>query len=1051
MKNNNAFGYIGLLDTFLIVGCLMTHAQATLLVRGMDWPTYRGGGERHGFVRENIADRYVLMWTHTPHTSPRPAWPAPAERSYWQRLESIMPRVNDDATFQPVIAGGRIYFGSSSDDHLYCLDATLGKRLWSFCSDGPIRYAPFVTGDGVYFGSDDGNLYCLNPMNGMVLWSRRIADEDRRISGNGRLISAWPIRTGCVVQGSSIFVTAGLFPQQGTWAASFNVKSGDLNWKRALDVSPQGYLLASEEMLYVPTGRGNPVALDVATGQTRKKFNGVGGAFAVVSDGVLLAGRGNDGILEVSDVKSGERIVQIKGTQLAITEQNSVFCDDQNLTVIDRKRHFQLNQTIRQLNDERGAVNRRLQSLNPDSPAFKPLQTRAIELAKRLDATQGQLLDCILLKAEIGPCTSMLASNQKVVVGRSGGIDIYDVSDGSKIFTHDVDGTILGLAFSNGLLYAVDHVGRMLCFGEQEGSTVIADASDTHRPKEPMHPKQFGLIIGIPPEHVLEELLVRKEIHWTVLDAGQTSIQSFRQTCQKKGIYGSRVVAHYFPAGPLPFTHFIANEIRLMPGNDTQYPKKELQRLLRPHGGKWVSHDGHLVYEKKGLQGEGAWTHLYGNPANTSHSGDTWTTADLKLQWFGGPGPRRMVDRHLRGPAPLCQDGVMIIPGENVLVGVDPYHGGELWELDLPVSQRYSMPYDAGYMNLSNGTLAIAVNDKCWLVDAASGKRQGIVQLPGNSDQKHWGYVVLHEDQLIGTIQKATASRTSPSYAQIDQDYRNAQPMVTSETVFRLDPKSGQSDWEYHGGVILNPTLTMSESAIFFIETQSSQALENKVGRISLDDCFAGRADMVALSLNTGKPIWKRPLPDSLMQSRNIIYLSTFKDRLVVCGSFLNDQSDSTYLVACLDADDGRVLWESSHEKGKPGESFHGEQLHHPVIMDPYLITEPVIYRLSDGNPVNVLDTSEPWTLQRPGHSCGTLSAGGDCLFFRATNPTALDLSRNLQHADAPTKLSPSRTGCWINIIPASGLVLIPEASAGCVCHFSLQTSMGFLPSSHWK
>ena len=33
------------------------------------------------------------------------------------------------------------------------------------------------------------------------------------------------------------------------------------------------------------------------------------------------------------------------------------------------------------------------------------------------------------------------------------------------------------------------------------------------------------------------------------------------------------------------------------------------------------------------------------------------------------------------------------------------------------------------------------------------------------------------------------------------------------------------------------------------------------------------------------------------------------------------------------------------------------------------------------------------------------------------------------------------RPGCWINMIPASGLVLVPEASVGCTCSFPLRCS----------
>jgi hypothetical protein len=39
-----------------------------------------------------------------------------------------------------------------------------------------------------------------------------------------------------------------------------------------------------------------------------------------------------------------------------------------------------------------------------------------------------------------------------------------------------------------------------------------------------------------------------------------------------------------------------------------------------------------------------------------------------------------------------------------------------------------------------------------------------------------------------------------------------------------------------------------------------------------------------------------------------------------------------------------------------------------------------------------------------------------------------------------------TRSGCWINIIPAGGLILIPEFSAGCTCGHAIQTSLALLP-----
>ena len=115
------------------------------------------------------------------------------------------------------------------------------------------------------------------------------------------------------------------------------------------------------------------------------------------------------------------------------------------------------------------------------------------------------------------------------------------------------------------------------------------------------------------------------------------------------------------------------------------------------------------------------------------------------------------------------------------------------------------------------------------------------------------------------------------------------------------------------------------------------------------------------------------------------------------------------------------------------------------MVMDGLIIAEPLVYRLADGALVNPDGGTAQWRIERPGHSCGTMSGANGCVFFRADNPTLLDLTPG-EGKNRFIKLAPSRAGCWINIIPACGLVLIPEASASCVCHYALQTSMAFRP-----
>jgi len=228
---------------------------------------------------------------------------------------------------------------------------------------------------------------------------------------------------------------------------------------------------------------------------------------------------------------------------------------------------------------------------------------------------------------------------------------------------------------------------------------------------------------------------------------------------------------------------------------------------------------------------------------------------------------------------------------------------------------------------------------------------------------------------------------------------------------------------------------------VFFVETTRPVSGS---GRHSLDALRKVGLQIVCLDAETGGRLWVRPVDDGLERSRSILFLTASGERLIAVGSHLGAGNDTAYRVHCYSAKSGREIWSASHLKGLPGAFTHGEQVHHPVILGDRLIAEPAIYELATGKRLGPLDMPANWNLKRPGHSCGTLTGAGDCLFFRAANPTVLDLGKSA--ADRFQALAPTRPGCWINILPAQGLVLIPEASSGCVCHFSLQTSMAFRP-----
>ncbi|MGD0094257.1 MAG: hypothetical protein ABSE73_30485, partial [Planctomycetota bacterium] len=64
----------------------------------------------------------------------------------------------------------------------------------------------------------------------------------------------WPVRTGILVENGTGYCAGGLFPvTEGVYLAAFDVATGREDWKRKVDVAPQGCLAAAAGKLLVPT------------------------------------------------------------------------------------------------------------------------------------------------------------------------------------------------------------------------------------------------------------------------------------------------------------------------------------------------------------------------------------------------------------------------------------------------------------------------------------------------------------------------------------------------------------------------------------------------------------------------------------------------------------------------------------------------------------------------------------------------------------------------------------------------------------------------------
>jgi len=282
-----------------------------------DWPVYLHDNARSGVCPAAPDLPLAEHWAWTSPALPHPAWPDPhgvaVEGMGDVNLER--PRLKFDDAFHIAVSDGAVYFGSTEDNKVCCLDLASGEVRWTFFTDGPVRLAPTVYEGRVYFGADDGYAYCLNASDGKLIWKFQAAPRDERLLGSGKMMSMWPVRTSVLVDDDVAYFGAGMFPGERVYLYAVDARDGAPIWKNATmndlaagqnGFTPQGYLLATKDYLFVPSGRALPARFDRKDGRFhyQRSFswrsNGVvGGSYALLAgDASVLDDRCLNGLKE---------------------------------------------------------------------------------------------------------------------------------------------------------------------------------------------------------------------------------------------------------------------------------------------------------------------------------------------------------------------------------------------------------------------------------------------------------------------------------------------------------------------------------------------------------------------------------------------------------------------------------------------------------------------------------------------------------------------------------------------------------------------------------
>ena len=466
------------------------------------------------------------------------------------------------------------------------------------------------------------------------------------------------------------------------------------------------------------------------------------------------------------------------------------------------------------------------------------------------------------------------------------------------------------------------------------------------------------------------------------------------------------------------------------------------------------------MFQRGKLAGAGDWSHQYGNVANTSCTEDMRIKDGLGVLWYGDPGPSAMINRHEAAGAPLSTNGRMFIQGTDKLMAYDAYNGTFLWEHQNPGAIRTGVFNNRETHNLaaSDDRLFAAAGNRCTAFDAATGEIVAEYTTPEPTDgvPRAWAYLAHDDGQLFGT---------STIREELEMQMRRRGLTVKSQTdaLFVVDTETGERTWTYRGENILHTTIAIGPQHVYFIDSSISPEerqllyLKDKSELRALTGEAAAAAEAeakkldvrlaVALDRRTGEVQWQQPV--DVTDTTNVsagggsLTLMYADGHVVLCGANANGHYWKQFLsgefekrkLQVLDAATGEKLW-----------SKNANYMNRPAVIGHEIYAEPWAFDLHTGKPKTrphpLTGQETEWRFSRPGHHCGVITATPNTMFFRSGFIGYYDL-----YNDSGTRhFAGQRLGCWVNAIPGNGLVMIPEASAGCVCQFSIASTVVMEP-----
>lgn len=424
----------------MIVGRVVLRLSTVLLCTSFawadDWPTYRHDDRRSALSDESLsAEGLVLDWVYRSAFPPEPAWGGPAKWDAFHTKKDLTPMRDYDLAFYPIVVGSRLYFGSSADDAIHCLDTKTGQQQWVYTAAGPVRISPTYVDGKVYFGSDDGFAYCLDAANGSLVWRYSPTPNRRMVVNNGRLISGWPVRTGVVVRSGTAYFAASMLPWKESYLCALDASTGSPtgsgHYIRLINAEEgrtfEAAVAADESLLFAPQGRTSLLAYDQATGLRNEQVKIAGaGSFVMITPQGNVAGGGGArtaAILVAAPRRSTQILTHNDALSMVLRDDRAYLQTARSISAVDWK---------------------------TNQPQWS---------------------------TDVGNVFGHIVAGDLVIAGGRDEVFALDASQGKQRWRAAVEGDAHGLVVGNGAIFVSTHEGNIYCFRSTAAGQVTPTAN----------------------------------------------------------------------------------------------------------------------------------------------------------------------------------------------------------------------------------------------------------------------------------------------------------------------------------------------------------------------------------------------------------------------------------------------------------------------------------------------------------------------------------------------------------------------------------------------